>query len=229
MATHSSVLAWRIPWTEEPSTLQSKGLQRVRRDWTTNIFSGRNTVHNVESLQSLGGRLWRSWDKRHSSVPRPGSRAQGHPQQYGRMVYEFHMCLQGRCSHEARDVTAQHQGYENTQRGAHRANRPPHPHTKKWKSKCSRLTMTLVWFAPPRSSAYMQGIPSSLKQAKLIEENAEKEKTLCEDWPLSWILGKRETQGVQGARWFLLRRSKDGDADRGDDKKIETNMWDQLY
>ena len=30
MATHSSVLAWRIPWTKEPSGLQSIGLQRVR-------------------------------------------------------------------------------------------------------------------------------------------------------------------------------------------------------
>ena len=29
MATHSSVLAWKIPWTEEPSRLQSMGLQRV--------------------------------------------------------------------------------------------------------------------------------------------------------------------------------------------------------
>ena len=32
MATHSSVLAWRIPWTEEPGMLQSMGLQRVRQD-----------------------------------------------------------------------------------------------------------------------------------------------------------------------------------------------------
>ena len=32
VATHSSVLAWRIPWTEEPSGLQSIGLQRVRHD-----------------------------------------------------------------------------------------------------------------------------------------------------------------------------------------------------
>ena len=32
MATHSSILAWRIPWTEEPGTLQSKGWQRVRHD-----------------------------------------------------------------------------------------------------------------------------------------------------------------------------------------------------
>ena len=31
MATHSSVLAWRIPWTEEPGGLQSMGLQRVRQ------------------------------------------------------------------------------------------------------------------------------------------------------------------------------------------------------
>ena len=30
MAIHSSILAWRIPWTEEPGGLQSMGLQRVR-------------------------------------------------------------------------------------------------------------------------------------------------------------------------------------------------------
>ena len=32
MATHSSILAWRIPWTEEPGVLWSMGLQRVRQD-----------------------------------------------------------------------------------------------------------------------------------------------------------------------------------------------------
>ena len=32
MATHSSILAWKIPWTEEPGGLQSMGLQRVRHD-----------------------------------------------------------------------------------------------------------------------------------------------------------------------------------------------------
>ena len=32
MATHSSMLAWRIPWTEEPGGLQSLGTQRVRHD-----------------------------------------------------------------------------------------------------------------------------------------------------------------------------------------------------
>ena len=33
MATHSSILAWRIPWTEEPGRLQSVGSQRVGHDW----------------------------------------------------------------------------------------------------------------------------------------------------------------------------------------------------
>ena len=32
MATHSSILAWRIPWTEEPGGLRSMGLQRVGQD-----------------------------------------------------------------------------------------------------------------------------------------------------------------------------------------------------
>ena len=32
MATHSSTLAWRIPWMVEPGRLQAKGLQRVRHD-----------------------------------------------------------------------------------------------------------------------------------------------------------------------------------------------------
>ena len=32
METHSSILAWRIPWTEEPGCLQSIGLQRVGHD-----------------------------------------------------------------------------------------------------------------------------------------------------------------------------------------------------
>ena len=35
MATHSSILAWRISWTEEPSGLQSMGSQRVRHGWAT--------------------------------------------------------------------------------------------------------------------------------------------------------------------------------------------------
>ena len=40
MATHSSILAWRIPWTEEPGGLQFMGLQRVRHDLVTNQKQG---------------------------------------------------------------------------------------------------------------------------------------------------------------------------------------------
>ena len=37
MATHSSILAWKIPWTEEPGRLQSMGSQRVGHDWVTEL------------------------------------------------------------------------------------------------------------------------------------------------------------------------------------------------
>ena len=37
MATHSSILAWRIPWKEEPGRLQSTGFQRVGHDRATSI------------------------------------------------------------------------------------------------------------------------------------------------------------------------------------------------
>ena len=39
MATHFSILAWRITWTEEPDWLHSVGLQGVRQDWATNLFT----------------------------------------------------------------------------------------------------------------------------------------------------------------------------------------------
>ena len=39
MATHSSILAWRIPWTEEQDGLQSMVLQRVGQDWVTNTLT----------------------------------------------------------------------------------------------------------------------------------------------------------------------------------------------
>ena len=38
MATHSSILAWRILWTEEPGELQSIGMQIVGHNWAANTF-----------------------------------------------------------------------------------------------------------------------------------------------------------------------------------------------
>ena len=46
MATLSSFLAWRIPWTEEPGGLQSMGLQRVRHDWS-------NLAHILDVLSNF--------------------------------------------------------------------------------------------------------------------------------------------------------------------------------
>ena len=40
MATLSSILAWKIPWTEEPGGLQTIGLQRVRHDWAYRHYDG---------------------------------------------------------------------------------------------------------------------------------------------------------------------------------------------
>ena len=37
MATHSSILAWKNPWMEEPGKLQSMGSQRVGHDWATSL------------------------------------------------------------------------------------------------------------------------------------------------------------------------------------------------
>ena len=46
VATHSSILAWRIPRTEEPGGLQSTGSQRVRHNWVTNTLSFTHSIKN---------------------------------------------------------------------------------------------------------------------------------------------------------------------------------------
>ena len=54
MATHSSVLAWRIPGAEEPGRLQSIGWQTAGHDWATFTFS-EIWVGNISGLQILEG------------------------------------------------------------------------------------------------------------------------------------------------------------------------------
>ena len=55
MATHSSILAWRILWTEEPGGLQSMGSQRVGHNWVTNTLTSLSKCieHEVNSMVSL--------------------------------------------------------------------------------------------------------------------------------------------------------------------------------
>ena len=59
MATHSSTLAWKLPWTEEPGRLQSLGSQRIRHDWVTSLHS----LHTLSLGKELATRssilVWR--------------------------------------------------------------------------------------------------------------------------------------------------------------------------
>ena len=77
MAPHSSTLAWRIPWREQPGRLQSMGSQRSGHDWATSTHSrgklkswgGRNSIRNMQTQArwGLGERGWMGTG--------PGSRA----------------------------------------------------------------------------------------------------------------------------------------------------------
>ena len=53
MATHSSILAWRIPWTEKLGGLQSMGSQRVRQDRVTNTHNHLKELCGQEVRQAL--------------------------------------------------------------------------------------------------------------------------------------------------------------------------------
>ena len=46
MATHSSILAWRISWTKEPRGLQTTELQRVEHDWANEQKQQNNKIEN---------------------------------------------------------------------------------------------------------------------------------------------------------------------------------------
>ena len=50
MATHPSILTWRIPWTEEPGGLQFMGLQRIRHDSATYV----TTKASIQGTKSMG-------------------------------------------------------------------------------------------------------------------------------------------------------------------------------
>ena len=87
MAPHSSTLAWKIPWTEESSRLQSMGLLRVRHDWAT-------------SLSLFTFMHWRrKWQPTPVFLP-------GESQGRGSLVG---CCLRGRTESDMTEVTLQQQ------------------------------------------------------------------------------------------------------------------------
>ena len=62
METHSNILAWRIPWTEEPGGLQSVASQRVGHDWMTK----HTAQHPGHSMGLFIGIICQSWSTWHS-------------------------------------------------------------------------------------------------------------------------------------------------------------------
>ena len=86
MATHSSILAWRIPWTEKPGGLQSMGLQRARHNLATK-------QQGAPGLQSPW-RLWWPWSCGHQRTLRTflGPRCHIH-------------CFCGKCSPSSQGMT----------------------------------------------------------------------------------------------------------------------------
>ena len=61
MATHSSILAWRIPWTEEPDGLQPMGSQRVGHNWATSLSLSLGYVGLICSTWDLSLQSMDSW------------------------------------------------------------------------------------------------------------------------------------------------------------------------
>ena len=59
MATHSSILAWRIWWREEPGRLQSMESQKVGQDWATSLHFMQMSNSWIQNLQ-LTGEVWES-------------------------------------------------------------------------------------------------------------------------------------------------------------------------
>ena len=64
MATHSSIVAWKIPWKEEPGGLQSMGSQRVGHDWVTSLFFSLNFCSSknlICKMKTVAFNFWKNW------------------------------------------------------------------------------------------------------------------------------------------------------------------------
>ena len=64
MATHSSILTWKIPWIEEPGRLQSMGSQRVWHDWATSLtLKSKNIPHHHHCPAKQAKKLSKTYDE----------------------------------------------------------------------------------------------------------------------------------------------------------------------
>ena len=87
MAIHSSTLAWKIPWTEEPGRLQSMGSQRVRHNWATLLtHSGWNEFIGMEPPRWY----WRAYKGTETrTFSSSGSEVSPEPDHAGTLPFNF--------------------------------------------------------------------------------------------------------------------------------------------
>ena len=84
MATHSSILDWRIPWTEEPGGLRSMGSQRVRHNWVINTFTSLQRLKCPRRVKPVVNAQWmlcqqkKDWSD-HASLLNGASRGESSP------------------------------------------------------------------------------------------------------------------------------------------------------
>ena len=77
MAPHSSILAWKIPWMEEPGRLQSMRLLRVGHNWATSLFTSHSLGKDIATHSSI--LAWRiPGTEEPSGLPSMGSHRVGH-------------------------------------------------------------------------------------------------------------------------------------------------------
>ena len=79
MATHSSILAWKIPWVEEPSRLQSMGLQRVGQDFQTIVEVMKIMVTSLKRSHACIATVHASNPAVGHHQPTPSLETPGHP------------------------------------------------------------------------------------------------------------------------------------------------------
>jgi len=98
MAPHSSILAWKIPWTEKPGRLQSMGSQRVRHDWATSLFTFHFHALEKEMATHSSVLAWRiSGMGEPGGLPSLGSHRVGH--NWSELAAASAACLKATESH----------------------------------------------------------------------------------------------------------------------------------
>ena len=141
MATHSSTLGWKIPWTEEPGRLRSMGSQRVRHDWATSLMHSLNEIKDFTGGSAEKNPPANAGDK--GSIPGSGRsprRRNGSQLQYS--------CLGNPMD---RGYSPWGRKRDTTQRLNNKGIKPPPQHSKTTEGRRSPSCMKFLWEGKLRS------------------------------------------------------------------------------